>query len=236
MCSLWGPPCGVAQIKDKGFNVLREAGDVEELLNRGRMDVMLGQQQSERWEILAEGPRKERPEWVMRKLGPTINLPPVKALPSMAETLGSGLVLPTPAEVWSIAKHEVADDVFTREAEQREAEAREIEEKRKELERALQVKAPPKRQRPPEELEEALGTPAYHPPLPSPLLSPRLLCPPLQALPLPSCLPCLHCSLLPALPLMAYTGHPGCLRCPFFLGTRLCFGSPQPLSRSLRLP
>lgn len=88
--------------------MLREAGDVEDLLNRGRMDVMLGQQQSEKWQVLNEGPRRERPEWVTRKLGPTITLPPVKALQSFVDSLTSGVSLPKPDSVWSIAKHEVS--------------------------------------------------------------------------------------------------------------------------------
>ncbi|GJP55033.1 hypothetical protein CLOM_g14020 [Closterium sp. NIES-68] len=128
--------------------------EVGEAVGRGRMDVMLGTQ-SEKWRILADGPRRERPDWLQRK---TLTTTPLPSMPISVELdnvqAAVPLQLPTPDDVWSISLHKVADDKFTKEAEAREAEAKEIEEKRKELERALQRKAP-KRIRSPEELEES---------------------------------------------------------------------------------
>ncbi|CAI7788337.1 unnamed protein product [Closterium sp. NIES-54] len=128
--------------------------EVGEAVGRGRMDVMLGTQ-SEKWRILADGPRRERPEWLQRKTLTTTPLPSLPVSVGLENVQAAvPLQLPTPDDVWSIALHKVADDKFTKEAEAREAEAKEIEEKRKELERALQRKAP-KRIRSPEELEES---------------------------------------------------------------------------------
>ncbi|CAI5513187.1 unnamed protein product [Closterium sp. Naga37s-1] len=128
--------------------------EVGEAVGRGRMDVMLGTQ-SEKWRILADGPRRERSEWLQRKTLTTTPLPSLPVSVGLENVQAAvPLQLPTPDDVWSIALHKVADDKFTKEAEAREAEAKEIEEKRKELERALQRKAP-KRIRSPEELEES---------------------------------------------------------------------------------
>lgn len=132
----------------------------EQLLGRGRMDVMLANQ-SEKWRILADGPRRERPEWLQRKLNTVTPLP---SLPIAVPVMGASmegveallpLELPKPGDVWSIAQHKVVDDVFTQEAEAKEAEAKEIEEKRRELERTMQKKTP-KRIKSPEDIEESL--------------------------------------------------------------------------------
>jgi len=243
--------------------VLREAGDVEELLNRGRMDVMLGQQQSERWQILRGGPRKERPEWVTRKMGPTIQPAPrggpaedgsrtawargwrcprprsslvhreargrgadgghctsslchcipfvslylclrplhlllchctspllplhpscVTVLPPCVNVPPPGVtVLPSLVSLYQVAGRPCSRG---RRSSGRPRPAR-SRRSAKELERSLQVKAPPKRQRP----RGARGGPRYRPP-PTPT-------PPLPSLSLLSSPSCLHCPVLPAL-------------------------------------
>ena len=95
------------QIQDKGFSVLREAGEYDDLLNRGRMDIMLDNE-SEKWKILAEGPRRDRPAWLARK---TLHVTPLPSLPLdqplESVTAAVPVQLPRPDEVWSIATHKV---------------------------------------------------------------------------------------------------------------------------------
>eukprot|EP00271_Cylindrocystis_brebissonii_P013283 TRINITY_DN329_c0_g1_i1.p1 TRINITY_DN329_c0_g1~~TRINITY_DN329_c0_g1_i1.p1 ORF type:complete len:1017 (-),score=248.45 TRINITY_DN329_c0_g1_i1:535-3585(-) len=134
--------------------------------NGGRMDVMLGDSSS-KWKLLAEGPRRERPEWLQRKSTAGMKLPPSlrRFSPDEELSLTVGLVpleLPKPEDVWSISEHRVTDDAFTKEAEKRELQLKEVEEQREKLEKALQAKDPPavvtttpsRRLKTPEEMED----------------------------------------------------------------------------------
>eukprot|EP00897_Mesotaenium_endlicherianum_P000654 jgi/Mesen1/1058/ME000123S00228 len=143
------------QVKDKGIDVLRQAGEIDTVLNGGRMEVMLGDQ-SQKWQLLAEGPRRQRPEWLRRKNTAGTKLPPLKVASLDVDVEASvPLELPSPAKVWSIFEHKVSDDEYTREAASREAEQKALEEQRKQLERSLQKKTI-KRLRTPDELEDKL--------------------------------------------------------------------------------
>ena len=101
------PPLSNVQIQEKGFSVLREAGEYDDLLNRGRMDIMLDNE-SEKWKILAEGPRRDRPAWLARK---TLHITPLPSMPLdqpvESVTAAVPVQLPKPDEVWSIATHKV---------------------------------------------------------------------------------------------------------------------------------
>ena len=52
---------------------------------------------------------------------------------------------------------QVLDDVFTKAAEAAESEQKALEEQREQLEKALMEKAPPRRARTPEEMEDKMG-------------------------------------------------------------------------------
>jgi alpha-amylase len=81
-------------VKAKGFDVLREAGEARDLFNGGRMSNML-LSDSQRWELLANGPRRESPFNV-----PKYGLPPRSSLPVIEDV---PVELPSPDSVWSIA-------------------------------------------------------------------------------------------------------------------------------------
>lgn len=148
------------QVKERGFDVLRQAaGGVDDMLNGGRMDVMLGDPKL-KWKLLAEGPRRERPDWLKRKSTTGVHLPPLKVAPLGAQVEAAiPLELPAPEDVWSIAEHQVVvDDVFTKQAEKIETqqkEQKELQEQREKLEKTLQRKTP-KKVKTPEEMEDKL--------------------------------------------------------------------------------
>ncbi|KAG1347818.1 Alpha-amylase isozyme 2A [Cocos nucifera] len=131
--------------------------DVDYLVNEGRIDLLTGDD-SQKWKLLAEGPRREIPEWMARRIRTICpKLPPRKV--NMSEALAAkslSLNLPKPDEVWSIAQEKPKEaDILVEHVIEKEA----IEKKRKALERALQRKTV-KWQRTPEEtkLEPGTGT------------------------------------------------------------------------------
>lgn len=112
--------------------------DVDHLVNGGRIDLLTGDD-SQKWKLLAEGPRREVPEWIARRIRTICpKLPPRKV--SMSEALAAkslSLNLPKPDEVWSIAQEKPREaDMLVEHVIEKEA----IEKKRKALERALQRK------------------------------------------------------------------------------------------------
>ncbi|KAJ0963484.1 hypothetical protein J5N97_028606 [Dioscorea zingiberensis] len=123
----------------------------------GRIDL-LTDDDSQKWKLLAEGPRREIPEWIARRISTICpKFPPRKA--NISEALSSNslsLNLPKPDEVWSIVQEKPRDaDMLVEHIIEREV----IEKKRKALERALQRKTI-KWERTPEEtkLEPGTGT------------------------------------------------------------------------------
>ena len=96
------------RVKEKGLDVLRVEGALDGLLNGGRMDVMLGDPKLKRL-VLAQGPRRERPEWLRRKSTAGIELPPLKLEEDVDEVVEADipLDLPAPDVVWSIVEHQV---------------------------------------------------------------------------------------------------------------------------------
>lgn len=131
--------------------------DVNYLVNGGRIDL-LTDDDSQKWKLLTEGPRRDIPEWMTRRIQTICpKFPPKKVNISEALSAKSlSLNLPKSDEVWSIAQEKPKEiDVLVEHVIEKEA----IEKKRKALERALQRKTI-KWQRTPEEtkLEPGTGT------------------------------------------------------------------------------
>lgn len=127
------------------------------VVNGGRLDFLMDED-SQKWKLLSDGPRREIPEWMARRIGSIFpKFPPRKTDVSEAETSKFiSLDLPKPDDVWSIAKEKPKEgDILVEHVLEKEV----IEKKRKALERALQRKTI-KWQRTPEEkkLEPGTGT------------------------------------------------------------------------------
>lgn len=108
------------------------------VVNGGRIDL-LTDDDSQKWKLLSDGPRREIPQWMARKIR-TIRprFPPRKI--DVAEALSSkfkSLDLPKPNEVWSIAQEKPKEgDILIEHVIEKET----IEKKRKALEHVLQGK------------------------------------------------------------------------------------------------
>eukprot|EP01018_Ginkgo_biloba_P014005 Gb_18574 [translate_table: standard] len=110
----------------------------EYMLNGGRIGLLIGDD-SQKWNLLAHGPRRETPEWMARRMDCVCpKFPPVKhKAPEQVIEAAIPLDLPKPEEVWSIAKEKLKEnDMFTKQAAEREA----LKKQRKALERVLQRK------------------------------------------------------------------------------------------------
>ncbi|KAL3344610.1 hypothetical protein AABB24_023847 [Solanum stoloniferum] len=136
-----------------------EEGDEEAIyrVNGGRIDFLMDDD-SLKWKLLTDGPRRSTPEWMARRIRSIRpRFPPRKT--HVSEVMTSGfktLDLPKPDEVWSIAQEKLKEgDELVEHVIEKEV----IEKKRKALERALQRKTV-KWQRTPEEtkLESGTGT------------------------------------------------------------------------------
>lgn len=127
--------------------------EVNYLVNGGRIDL-LTDEDSIKWKLLTDGPRREIPDWMKRKIRSIHpKLPP--RIVNISEALSENpmsLDLPTPEEVWSIAQEKPKEgDTLIEHVIEKEI----IEKKRKSLERALQRKTI-KWQRTPEETKLGL--------------------------------------------------------------------------------
>lgn len=115
-----------------------EDEDAIYVVNGGRIDL-LTDDDSQKWKLLSDGPRREIPQWMARRIW-TIRpkFPPRKIDVSEARTSKfRTLDLPKPDEVWSIAQQKPKEgDMLIGHVIEKET----IEKKRKALERALQRK------------------------------------------------------------------------------------------------
>lgn len=120
----------------------RPLGEREEdeiyVVNGGRVDLLM-EDDSQKWKLLSDGPRREIPDWMARRIRSIFpKFPPRKK--DVSEALTSkfkSLTLPHPDEVWSIAHEKPKEgDTFIEHVVEKEI----IEKKRKALERALQRK------------------------------------------------------------------------------------------------
>lgn len=112
--------------------------DAAYIVNGGRIDL-LTDDESQKWKLLSDGPRREIPQWMARRIG-TIRpkFPPRKIdVTEISTSKFRSLDLPKLEEVWSIAqeKPKVGDTLI-----EHVMEKETIEKKRKALERALQRK------------------------------------------------------------------------------------------------
>ncbi|XP_020218991.1 uncharacterized protein LOC109802167 isoform X2 [Cajanus cajan] len=127
------------------------------VVNGGRIDL-LTDVDSQKWKLLSDGPRREIPQWMARRINAVSPKFPPKKI-DVAEALTSkfrSLELPTADEVWSIAREKPKEgDALIEHVYERET----IERKRKALERGLQRKTI-QWQRAPEQtkLEPGTGT------------------------------------------------------------------------------
>lgn len=127
------------------------------VVNGGRIDL-LTDVDSQKWKLLSDGPRREIPQWMARRINAVSPKFPPKKI-DVAEALTSkfrSLELPTADEVWSIAREKPKEgDALIEHVYERET----IERKRKALERGLQRKTI-QWQRAPEQtkLESGTGT------------------------------------------------------------------------------
>lgn len=119
---------------------LQDEGDEDSIyvINGGRIDL-LTDVDSQKWKLLSDGPRREIPQWMARRIkAVSPKFPPKKT--DITEALTSkfrSLELPKADEVWSIAREKPKEgDVLIEHVFERET----IEKKRKALERALQRK------------------------------------------------------------------------------------------------
>ncbi|KAK6255923.1 hypothetical protein SCA6_017228 [Theobroma cacao] len=127
------------------------------IVNGGRIDL-LTDDDSQKLKLLSDGPRREIPQWIARRIRSIHpKFPPRKT--DMSEALNTNfksLQLPEPDEVWSIAQEKLKEgDMLIEHVIEKEV----LEKKRKALERALQRKTI-KWQRIPEQtkLEPGTGT------------------------------------------------------------------------------
>ncbi|PSR87722.1 Alpha-amylase [Actinidia chinensis var. chinensis] len=130
--------------------------DAVYVVNGGRIDLLMDD--SQKWKLLSDGPRREIPDWMarmIRSIGP--KFPPRKV--NISEALTSkfrSLELPKPDDVWSIAQEKPKEgDTLIEHVIEKEI----IEKKRKALERALQRKTIQRKKTPEQTiLEPGTGT------------------------------------------------------------------------------
>ncbi|ERM99977.1 hypothetical protein AMTRI_Chr10g224780 [Amborella trichopoda] len=156
--NVWRQRAEMAEsLLQEGRLVGEEDQDATVVVNGGRLDI-LTEDDSQRWRLLADGPRRDIPEWMARRIRSICpKFPPRKTtIPEELTVSSSSLTLPKPEEVWSIAQEKPKQgDTFIKQVIEKEA----IGKQRKALERALQRKTI-QRQRIPEptKLEPGTGT------------------------------------------------------------------------------
>jgi hypothetical protein len=142
------------QVKEHAVQTIDSKSTVEQVIGGGRLGLLL-EKDSRRQDLLANGLRRETPEWMKRRLmlGQQ-GLPPRTSLPSSADVEAMlPLELPSPKDVWSIASAKVKDDMYTAQAAEKQA----LDLQRKVLQRALERKTAKKWVKDPEAAEGKLG-------------------------------------------------------------------------------
>lgn len=142
------------QVKEHAVQTIDSKSTVEQVIGGGRLGLLL-EKDSRRQDLLANGLRRETPEWMKRRLmlGQQ-GLPPRTSLPSSADVEAMlPLELPSPKDVWSIANATVKDDMYTAQAAEKQA----LDLQRKVLQQALERKTAKKWVKDPEAAEGKLG-------------------------------------------------------------------------------
>lgn len=135
---VWKQRAEMAESLLQSERSLEGEGELTYVVNGGRIDL-LTDDDSLKWKLLADGPRRQIPEWMARRIRTICpKFPPKKLDVSKAlEVKYKSLDLPKLEEVWSIAQEKpregdtLVEHVFEKEF---------IEKKRKSLERAMQRK------------------------------------------------------------------------------------------------
>ncbi|KAF3777183.1 hypothetical protein EJ110_NYTH46425 [Nymphaea thermarum] len=149
------------QRAESAESMLQEGGALDRgeemafMANGGRIDL-LADGDSEKWKLLADGPRREIPDYMARRIRSLLpRFPPRKVHSEVLATDYPVLSLPKADEVWSIVQEKPKqDDLLIKHVAEKEA----IEKQRKTLERALRRRTI-KRQLPEEtKLEPGTGT------------------------------------------------------------------------------
>lgn len=142
------------QVKEHVVQTIDSKSTVEQVIGGGRLGLLL-EKDSRRQDLLANGLRRETPEWMKRRLmlGQQ-GLPPRTSLLRSADVEAMlPLELPSPKDVWSIASAKVKDDMYTAEAAEKQA----LDLQRKVLQQALERKTAKKWVKDPEAAEGKLG-------------------------------------------------------------------------------
>lgn len=121
--------------REEDVNVIEVGGGIQSVLTGGRMETQLGND-SRKWDLLANGPRRETPDWMVRRIEVALQGIPPRKLVEDQEESDVHLQLPTPEEVWSIAGAKLKEDLYTKEVAEKEA----IDEQRRVLEKTLRKK------------------------------------------------------------------------------------------------
>jgi len=143
------------QVKEHALQTIDSKSSVEQVIGRGRLGLLL-EKESRRQDLLANGLRRETPEWMKRRLmlGQQ-GLPPRTSLLSSADVEAMlPLELPSPKDVWSIASAKVKDDMYTAQAAEKQA----LDLQRKVLQQALERKTAKKWVKDPEAAEGKLAS------------------------------------------------------------------------------
>lgn len=128
---------------------------IDQTPNVGRLEMLPGSD-SRIKDLLENGPRRETPDWMQRRLQTgQQNLPPMQPTSITAEIDAMiPLQLPSPENVWDVANSKVReDDKFSVRAAEKEA----LDLQRTALERALQTKSIKTLVRYPEDSEKTSG-------------------------------------------------------------------------------
>lgn len=128
---------------------------IDQTPNVGRLEMLPGSD-SRIKDLLENGPRRETPDWMQRRLQTgQQNLPPMQPTSITPETDAMiPLQLPSPENVWDVANSKVReDDRFSVRAAEKEA----LDLQRTALERALQTKSIKTLVRYPEDSEKTSG-------------------------------------------------------------------------------
>ena len=144
------------QARINGAEIETSSSLIDQIPNVGRLE-MLPSSDSRIKDLLENGPRRETPDWMKRHLQTGQQpLPPMQPTSITAEIDAMiPLQLPTPEEVWDVAKSKVKeDDKFTVRAAEKDA----LDLQRNALERALQTKSIKTLVRYPEDSEEKSGS------------------------------------------------------------------------------
>ncbi|KAH7425704.1 hypothetical protein KP509_11G067000 [Ceratopteris richardii] len=120
------------RFRTEGSDAAGGNGGIEGVLTGGRMKALLGND-SRKWDLLANGPRRDTPEWMERRIEVALQGLPPRKHGQVQQEADEKFLLPGIEDVWCIATAKVKEDVYTQHAAEKEA----IDEQRRVLEKTL---------------------------------------------------------------------------------------------------